>query len=140
MLGSDALQVIHDGATHTRAAKLRAISGWDAGMQGLRVCWQGEKRDANCCRCEKCIRNMLNFQLEGLSVPPAFALPVTPEAIRALRFGPTEVIIWKLLRFRARQSDKIEPGIRAAINDVTRRMIWRNARKRLSRRLRGKQW
>lgn len=138
MLASDALQIVHDGATHTRAEKLRSISEWPAAMQGLRVCWEGAQRDANCCRCEKCIRNMFNFQLEGLPVPPAFPLPLTPEAIRSLKLGPTEVIIWKLLNQRAAVNEHVPAPVRAAIADLTRRMSWRNARKRLSRRLRGR--
>ncbi|WP_162925733.1 hypothetical protein [Isoalcanivorax indicus] len=138
MLASEALQIVHDGATHTRAVKLRTISEWPAAMQGLRVCWEGAQRDANCCRCEKCIRNMLNFQLEGLPVPPAFPLPLTPEAIRSLKLGPTEVIIWKLLNRSARGDERLPAPIRAAISDVTRRMSWRNATKRWSRRLRGR--
>lgn len=90
LLSSDVLQIIHDGAIYTRNEKLRAIAHWSEGVNGLRVCWQGELRDRNCCRCEKCIRNMLNFQLEGLLIPAAFGLPLTSEAIKALRLGPTE--------------------------------------------------
>ena len=138
MLGSDAMQIIHDGAVYARSEKLRAISDWPVGMSGLRVCWQGAQRDSNCCRCEKCVRNMLNFQLLGLPVPSAFPLPLTAGAIRALRFGPTEVIIWRGLRDRVRGSATIAPDIKAAVNAVTRRMVLRNLRKTLSRRLRGR--
>lgn len=138
LLGSDALQIIYDGAIYTRNEKLRFISNWPEAMRSLRVCWEGNERDGNCCRCEKCIRNMLNFKLEGLPVPPAFSLPLTPQSIRALRFGPTEVTIWKLLNIRVRKSDKIDQNIKDAINSLTKRMVWRNWRKSLSRQLRSK--
>lgn len=85
-LSSTSFAIIADGGAYTRSDKIRVISEWPEGMQYLRVCWEGEKKDRNCCVCEKCIRNILTFRSLGLSLPPAFPFDVSDDQI--YRLGP----------------------------------------------------
>jgi hypothetical protein len=55
-------------------------------MKHLRVCWEGEEKDSNCCVCEKCIRNILTFRAMGLPIPFAFSKDVDDD--RIFRLGP----------------------------------------------------
>lgn len=72
LLGSDIFKVIHDGASHTRTEKVKEISDWQMGINNLRVCWQGDLKDRNCGKCEKCVRTKLNFLAVGQNIPDCF--------------------------------------------------------------------
>lgn len=87
MLSSDAFKIVPDGAAFERADKIRPLGNWDEFLQDLRVCWEGPKKDRNCCVCEKCIRNILTFRALGLGLPPCFEHDVTDEQIRKLKPG-----------------------------------------------------
>jgi len=86
LLSSESFPIIPDGGGFQRAEKIKVISQWTEGMKHLRVCWEGEEKDKNCCDCEKCIRNMLTFRALGIQLPPAFDRDVTDE--RIFRLGP----------------------------------------------------
>lgn len=85
LLSSDGLAIQTDAADVDRQAKVRALTNWPEAMQHMRVCWEGIARDANCCRCEKCIRTMLAFRIIGHPLPPCFPHDATDEQIRNLR-------------------------------------------------------
>lgn len=72
LLSSDDFIVMHDGASHTRTEKVKAISEWQVGSENLRVCWEGDLKDRNCGKCEKCVRTQLNFLAIGCQVPNCF--------------------------------------------------------------------
>lgn len=72
LLSSDEFTVIHDGASHSRTEKVRVISDWKVGVKNLRVCWEGNTKDSNCGKCEKCIRTKLNFLATNNSIPDCF--------------------------------------------------------------------
>jgi hypothetical protein len=72
LLSSDDLTVIHDGASHSRTEKVQEIQMWKAGMENLRVCWDGELKDRNCGVCEKCLRTKLNFLALKAPIPSSF--------------------------------------------------------------------
>ena len=50
-------------------------------MNNLRVCWQGELKDRNCGKCEKCVRTKLNFLACNRDVPEYFPESVSIEKI-----------------------------------------------------------
>lgn len=85
LLSSNSFRIIHDGAAFTRIDKIQAISNSPEVLQNLRVCWQGEKQDRNCCRCEKCIRSILGFRILGIDLPACFAQDVTESQILHLQ-------------------------------------------------------
>ncbi|MGH7844652.1 MAG: O-methyltransferase, partial [Candidatus Binatia bacterium] len=82
LLSSDSFQIIHDGAGFTRTDKVRMIANWSEAMLFLRVCWEGERLDRNCGQCEKCIRTMLNFRVNSISLPQSFERDVSDREIR----------------------------------------------------------
>jgi hypothetical protein len=61
-------RVRHDGLTQSRFEKTRLLTGWEAGLQRLRVCNtvdQYRPETINCGRCEKCVRTMLALAALG---------------------------------------------------------------------------
>lgn len=87
LLSSDAFRVVPDGAALERADKILAMRDWPEFLSNVRVCWQGAQKDRNCCRCEKCIRNILTFRALGLGLPSGFDEDVSDSQIRALNPG-----------------------------------------------------
>lgn len=69
LLSSNSFIVMHDGASHNRNEKVSEISEWKEGVANLRVCWEGDIKDANCGICEKCVRTKLNFLAAGKPLP-----------------------------------------------------------------------
>ena len=84
LLGSDSFRIVHDGARYRRFDKIKAINEWPEAREHLRVCWQGASSEYNCCRCEKCIRNILTFRALGVPQPPCFPRDVDDDQIRML--------------------------------------------------------
>jgi hypothetical protein len=90
LLSSEYFAIIPDGGGFQRAEKIKVISEWPEGMKYLRVCWEGEEKDKNCCDCEKCIRNILTFRALGLPRPEAFEQDVSDK--RIFKLGPLKEI------------------------------------------------
>jgi len=84
LLSSRSFQIVHDGAGFGRIEKLRHLAQWPAAMRNLRVCWQGDHLDRNCCRCEKCVRTMLMLRVCGVTDAPAFPGPLDAEVLDRL--------------------------------------------------------
>ncbi len=87
MLSSSAFRVIPDGAAFERADKIKLLGRWDEFLQDLRVCSGWADKGRNCCRCEKCIRNILTFRALGLGLPQCFEHDVTDGQIEKLEPG-----------------------------------------------------
>lgn len=133
LLSSDALRIVHDGARLTRDAKLAQLAAWPQGLDALRVCWQGEQRDRNCCRCEKCLRNMINFHMLGIVLPASFPEPLSTKRISALVFGATEIRIWRHLIHLGKKQG-LAPDILRSMRRLVTRMRLRQLRHHLKRR------
>lgn len=99
LLSSGGLRVVHDGAGYSRSEKIRGLSGWEVGIQNLRVCWAGGAHDRNCGKCEKCVRTRLNFLLSGVAHPACFTTPLEPKLLRSvvLRSDAARAE-WRLIR------------------------------------------
>ena len=87
LLSTDGFTIIPDGAAFGRADKILAMSSWREFLTNLRVCWAGPHKDRNCCKCEKCIRNILTFRALGLGLPPCFPCDVSDSQLSVLRLG-----------------------------------------------------
>jgi hypothetical protein len=85
-LGSGSFPIHHDGAEASRIEKIEALHSWPEAMQHIRLCWQGEQMDRNCCRCQKCIGSMLYFRVAGLPTPDCFPIPLEDEDIRSISY------------------------------------------------------
>jgi hypothetical protein len=90
LLSSASFRIVHDSALMLKLEKIAVIRDWPAALQGLRTCWQGRDRAANCGRCEKCLRTILLFRAQGL-FPPCFPRDVTDDDIRRARIRDANV-------------------------------------------------
>jgi hypothetical protein len=61
LLSGGGFQVHTEGCGFSRTERVRLICDYPEIAAKLRVCWEGPITGANCGRCEKCIRTMLNF-------------------------------------------------------------------------------
>ena len=130
LLGSDALRIVHDGARFTRDEKLAQLAAWPQGLNALRVCWQGLQRDRNCCRCEKCLRTMINICLLDMPMPASFPEPLSAERIAAVKLGATEIRIWQRL-INLGEEQGFSPDILTAMRRLVGRMRLRQWHHRL---------
>ena len=119
LLSSADLTVVEDGAGLNRCEKIARLAGWPAGVEALRVCWEGERRDRNCGECEKCVRTMCNFLAAGLPVPSCFDRTPTAAALERVRLrSPVLAEEWAQLLLVAQQN-----GVGAKWVDVARRKV-----------------
>ncbi|WP_201529339.1 hypothetical protein [Psychrobacter frigidicola] len=96
---SGSFKIIHDGAGFSRLEKMKVISEWQVGMQNLRVCWVGDKRDRNCGHCEKCVRVHLNFILAGMPNPACFDGPLEASNFKSVALGSEFArVVWRQIR------------------------------------------
>jgi hypothetical protein len=128
-LSSGSFAVMDDGAELSRIEKLRVLAAWPEGLRHLRVCYSNPGSAANCCVCEKCIRNILACRIAGLGLPPCFARDVTEGQIRAMRFHtPMLLDYWcDLLRGAEERGLGGESWVRAlrgTVRRAQRRAAW----------------
>lgn len=144
LLATGDMDVVHDGCGSDRTEKIAAIAGWSAGRENLRVCWAGTQIDANCGRCEKCIRTRMNFLVNGLPPPVRLAPPGVPMDFRVID-SESESVLQEFVQI-------IHSAHAAGIDDpwvarLTRRIAWLRVRnacfaswrrfKKLSKRILG---
>ncbi|WP_108945129.1 hypothetical protein [Shewanella halifaxensis] len=104
LLSSDNFSVIHDGASHSRTEKVRDIADWQAGLQSLRVCWQGDLKDQNCGKCEKCVRTKLNFLATNNPIPSCFPKSDIVKDLKGIKLKNHAIVAeWKQIYQFAKQ-------------------------------------
>ena len=64
---TERVQLVHDGATHTRIDKLRIIDAVPVARETLRVCIRDGIGDFNCGRCWKCVLTMVGVYALGIA-------------------------------------------------------------------------
>jgi hypothetical protein len=104
LLSSRSFEVVHDGAAFTRIDKFRAVAGWPEAYNELRLCYSADRKDENCCRCWKCLVNMLRMRALNLPLPPTFPHEVSDDQIAEVT-GLSEigVISFEAVRDAARK-------------------------------------
>ena len=75
---SQRVTVIHDGSRYFRIDKVRDLAGWPTALAALRVCHEAQGDEANCGRCEKCLRTRLELLAAGVEETAAFGPSLTP--------------------------------------------------------------
>lgn len=133
MLSSLAFPIVHDGTSFGRMDKLRHLAQWPAALRHLRVCWQGQEMDRNCCRCEKCVRTMLMLQLAGVPSSEAFPLPVDLASIERLTIKGQNALEEQIyLLTEARRLGLKEPWMNAVARSIRRnarsQRLWRTGK------------
>jgi hypothetical protein len=80
---SSDLAFIHDGCEAKRVDKAKLIASSDSALESLRVCWKNPDSAYNCCKCEKCIRTMINLEIyDALERSSAFPDELTIEKVK----------------------------------------------------------
>ena len=70
--------VIRDGSRFSRLQKVRDIAGWPTALEALRPCPAKPRVQANCGKCEKCLRTRLELLAAGVEETGAFGPSFTP--------------------------------------------------------------
>ncbi len=78
LFSSQRVTIIHDGARFTRLDKVRDLASWPRALAALRVCPESAAAEANCGRCEKCLRTRLELLAAGIEETDAFGPSLTP--------------------------------------------------------------
>jgi hypothetical protein len=64
---TESTDFVHDGCEASRVEKiLRQVGKSQVALDNLRVCWENRDGSFNCCKCEKCLRTMLNLHAAGV--------------------------------------------------------------------------
>jgi hypothetical protein len=61
LYGDSLLQIYHDGTRFSRLQKVKLLSQYPVALRNIRVCHSDKGSDYNCCKCNKCIRTMLEL-------------------------------------------------------------------------------
>lgn len=81
------IEICNDGMETRRVDKVRRLAEWDIAQSHLRVCFESSERNANCGRCEKCVRTMLALEAAG-ALRSTLAFPrneLSADEIRSMR-------------------------------------------------------
>jgi hypothetical protein len=114
LMSSDSFRIITDGAAYSKIEKIKLFSQWPEALKHLRVCWSGQQKDRNCCRCQKCVVAMLSFRLVGLPLPESFEHDISDKEIRRIRYqDQAEIRSMKILALRARKAKIHASWVRA---------------------------
>ena len=81
LLSSGGMEIRDDGVELIRDEKAAALSHYPEALEDLVVCFEQPGFAGNCCRCEKCIRTMINFLAVGEPIPPSFPHPIDPKRV-----------------------------------------------------------
>ncbi len=129
LMSSHAFRIVHDGAAFSRCDKIREIAHWPEALQYLRVCWQGDRKDRNCGRCEKCIRTILNFRAVGLGLPECFAEDVSDSQIlRVNGLNPVQLAYFEEILATAKAAPISESWVAALEQCVRQNRAQQDAR------------
>jgi hypothetical protein len=114
MMSSGSFRIVTDGAAYTKIEKIKLFNQWPQALENLRVCWSGEPKDRNCCRCQKCVVAMLSFRLLDLPLPESFERDISDKEIMRLRYHDQgELRSMRLLASRARKAKVHASWVRA---------------------------
>jgi hypothetical protein len=117
---SSRLQIAHVGADQWRYLKVRSIAGERVVQRHLRVCWEHQNDDLNCCACEKCVRSMLAFEAAG-HLDDCVAFPRRHALAHAIdRLAPLEGPIIRSYEIL------VEQDLRQAVKSAVRRLLARS--------------
>jgi len=121
------LSIVHDSDQSERIDKMIYISKNDLVLENLRVCgdvpYDG---NYNCCRCEKCIRTMLQlWSIHKLNQCSAFHLPLTPKVVRNNLITTDDLRVFYIHTLTIAKKDKIcDQNMLLAIEYALARPFW----------------
>ena len=115
---SENVHFVHDGTEMRRIDKIDYLRRFEGVLENAVVCW--ERQDVNCCKCNKCLRTMIAYELLGIP-DGAFPERLTMKTIRNARFsGSVDHIMFNENLAVARAKGR---------HDLVRAMSWAQTRK-----------
>jgi hypothetical protein len=140
---TESLQFSFDGAEASRVQKIKwQVAQSDVALAHLRVCWENRGNRYNCCRCEKCLRTMLNLhvagalhrcktfdptidlaRLRGIVVADANSATFMRENLKALEQSGQDCEMQQCLRQALARRARLRTKIREAIGNVFLRYL-----------------
>jgi hypothetical protein len=144
LLSSDSFSIINDGSMFDRTDKLEHIADWSDALDNMRVCWEGENLDGNCCKCEKCIRNILNFRVLGMDLPQSFKNDITDSQIETVPVPDLAILFeYKCMLAVAKKRNIDLPWVKSLEKCIQRneqllnnKGLWKKVRKKIALRSR----
>jgi len=115
-LSSNAFTIQHDSADYSRFDKTLALKDWPEALRYLRICLghNPDRRVYNCCRCEKCIRNILTFRVLGLGLPACFERDISNRQILGMHcMHPMQFSFFSQLLEEAHRHDNRDSWVQA---------------------------
>lgn len=125
LLSSKSFEIFNDASMYNRTQKLELLLNWPQAMEHMRVCWQGENLDSNCCKCEKCIRAILSFYTLGIKPARCFPNEITLRQIENV-IVPDMAILFE---YRCMLWDAEKNAIKSDWVNSLRKCINRNERR-----------
>jgi len=114
LLSSKNFEIINDGSGYNRTDKLELLINWQQAMDNMRVCWQGEKLDSNCCRCEKCIRIITSFYALGIRPAKCFPVNITSEQLENVIVPDLAILFeYRCMLWKAEEKGIDAPWVKA---------------------------
>ena len=88
LLSTDRMQIIHDGATHSRFEKLQAMKDWQPLRDVVRICYEHPDAFQNCGHCKSCRKTMMLLASLGvLENFPTFPKVRSPQHFLTCRWS-----------------------------------------------------
>lgn len=113
-LSSSRFEIINDGSMFNRTHKLELLANWPQALEYMRVCWEGKKLDTNCCKCEKCVRDILSFYALGMKPSKCFEHDITEQQIETVHVPDLAILFeYKCMLSAARQRGITEPWVKS---------------------------
>jgi hypothetical protein len=145
-LSSKRFKIINDGSRYERVDKLKYLSdSWPEVLDYLRVCWRGTKLDRNCCKCEKCIRNIICFYALGKKLPKSFEFDITGKQIENVIVPDHAVLFeYKYALATAKKKGIHEPWVKSLERCISlnkqrldgKKFLWKKIRNKIALRTR----
>ncbi len=130
LYSSSSLEVRHEGFGYTRIERVDAVARWSEGLPHLIVCAQGplETGKANCGRCEKCVRTMIElFLADSLSEEGPFGVgDLDASLIDPFFLDPLSTGHWRPLpsSLRAKGRDDLAAAADVTLRNACRKLDW----------------
>lgn len=126
LFASDANDLWHDGASHNKLDKVRAIAHHPAIQQNLRVCWEGARMDRNCGQCAKCVMTQICLWVSGVQDPPCFERTCNRASVETLKHDRYFSYLSKIIRKEATRQNMapLARQLEKAARRARREAIW----------------
>ncbi|MBN1866315.1 hypothetical protein JW916_03385 [Candidatus Sumerlaeota bacterium] len=131
------LDVVHDGCEAGRMEKvLSQVAVSPLALRHLRVCLENVPGRYNCCRCEKCLRTMIDLAIAGaLDRAATFPHRLSMASVRGMYLPEDLVSVYREMMETARSRGKTDlaDALSVALGDrFSMEQVWARAKRRMA--------